>query len=607
MTIRVADWLLARLADEGIRHIFMLPGGGAMYLNDALACEPRVNAVPCHHEQAAAIAAEAAGRTGNAGNPGFGVTMVTTGPGATNAITPVAGAWIDSVPMLVLSGQAKRPDRLGGRPIRQGGVQEVDIVPIVSPITKYAVTLDDPQSVRVHLEKALHLMKTGRPGPVWIDVPLDVQAAPIDPATLPGWTPPADATAPMPDLAPVLTMLAEAKRPLILAGHGVRLAGAADAFRQLVDHLQVPAVLTWNALDLLPYDHPLNIGRPGVVAARAANFAVQNCDLLISIGARLDMIVTAYNPKGFARAARKVVVDVDANELADKAAMAIDQPLAMDAGDFIQTLLAAAIPGDTTDWRARCASWKARYTQNEGRVFPDSGPIGHAHFVEALSDAAPADALIATGSSGLAVEFFYAGFRNKPGQRTFLTSGLGAMGYGLPAAIGACLGNDRKPMLAVESDGSLQLNLQELATLTGLQLPICLFIMNNGGYASIRNTQRNYFNGRYVGSGPASGLFMPDLEKLAAVYGLPYLRIDDCAELAAALARAQALPRPCLIDVRLIPEESLQPKCAAIPRTDGSIISMPLEDMSPLLPLETLEAEMIVPLLPASLDAPRPA
>ncbi|MBN9694518.1 MAG: thiamine pyrophosphate-binding protein [Zoogloea sp.] len=606
MTIRVADWILRRLADEGIRHVFMLPGGGAMYLNDAVACDTRLAAVPCHHEQACAIAAEAAGRTGNAGNPGFGVTMVTTGPGATNAITPVAGAWIDSVPMLVLSGQAKRPDRLNGRPIRQGGVQEVDIVPLVRSITKYAVTLDDPQSVRLHLEQALHLMKSGRPGPVWIDVPLDVQAAPIDPDSLPGWAPTATKATTAPDLTAVRALLAQARRPLILAGHGVRLSGAAGAFRQLVDRLQVPTVLTWNALDLLPYDHPLNIGRPGVVAARAANFAVQNCDLLIAIGARLDMIVTAYNPKGFARAARKVVVDVDPNELANKLEMAIDQPLAMDAGAFIEALLDDAGTGDTADWRARCSSWKARYTQNEGRVFPASGPIGHAHFVEALSDAAPENTLIATGSSGLAVEFFYAGFRNKAGQRSFLTSGLGAMGYGLPAAIGACLGNDRQPMLAVESDGSLQLNLQELATLAGLKLPVCLFIMNNGGYASIRNTQRNYFEGRYVGSGPASGLLMPDLEKIADTYGLPFLRIDDCADLADALARAQALPRPCLIDVRLVADESLQPKCAAIPRADGSIVSMPLEDMSPLLPLETLKAEMLVPLLPASLEAPRP-
>jgi acetolactate synthase-1/2/3 large subunit len=606
MTIRAADWIIRRLADEGLRHVFLLPGGGAMHLNDALACEPRLTPIACHHEQAAAIAAEAYGRTGHPSNPGFGVAMVTTGPGATNAITPVAGAWIDSIPMLVISGQAKRPDRLNGRPIRQGGVQEVDIVPLVQSITKYAVTVTDPLRIRAHLEEALHLMKTGRPGPVWIDVPLDVQAAPIDPESLPGWqaTP---TEIPLPcDLTPVRALLTKAKRPLILAGHGVRLAGAADAFRELIDHLQIPTVLTWNALDLLPHEHPMNVGRPGVVAARAANFAVQNCDLLISIGARLDMIVTAYNPRGFARAATKVVVDVDPCELDNKLDMAIEHPLAMDAKVFIAELLKEAETGDAHDWRATCSRWKSKYTQNEGRTFPPAGPIGHAHFVEALSDAAPPGALIATGSSGLAVEFFYAGFRNKPGQRSFLTSGLGAMGYGLPAAIGACLGNERQAMLAVESDGSLQLNLQELATMASLHLPVCLFIMNNGGYASIRNTQRNYFEGRYVASGPDSGLHMPDLSKIADTYSLPYMRIDDAANLSSDLARAQALPRPCLIDVRLVPDESLQPKCAAIPRADGSIVSMPLEDMSPLLPLATLQAEMLVPLLPASLSAPRP-
>lgn len=607
MTIRVADWILRRLADEGLRHVFLLPGGGAMHLNDALACESRLTPIACHHEQAAAIAAEAYGRTGHPDNPGFGAAMVTTGPGATNAITPVAGAWIDSVPLFVLSGQAKRPDRINGRSIRQGGVQEVDIVPLVKSITKYAVTITDPTQVRAHVEEALYLMKTGRPGPVWLDVPLDVQAAPIDPESLPGWRTPESEKSASIDLGPVRDLLAKAKRPLILAGHGVRLAGAADAFRDLVDQLQVPTVLTWNALDLLPHEHPLNIGRPGVVAARAANFAVQNCDLLISIGARLDMIVTAYNPKGFARAATKVVVDVDASELVNKLDMAIEHPLAMDAKVFIADLLKQASTGELQEWQSTCLRWKSTYTQNEGRHFPSNGPIGHAHFVEALSEAAPPDVLIATGSSGLAIEFFYAGFRNKSGQRSFLTSGLGAMGYGLPAAIGACLGNNQQAMLAVESDGSLQLNLQELATLASLRLPICLFIMNNGGYASIRNTQRNYFEGRYVASGPESGLHMPDLAKVADTYSLPYMCIDDVTDLGAKLASAQALPRPCLIDVRLISDESLQPKCAAIPRPDGSIVSMPLEDMSPLLPLATLQAEMLVPLLPASLEAPRNA
>jgi acetolactate synthase-1/2/3 large subunit len=603
--MRVSDWIMQHLADTGLRHIFLLPGGGAMYLNDALACEKRLTPIPCHHEQACGIAAEAYGRTGHPDNPGFGVALVTTGPGATNIITPVAGAWIDSIPLLVISGGVKRTDRLAGRPLRQSGVQEVDIIPMVRGITKYAVTLDDPSQVRVHLETALREMRSGRPGPVWIEVPLDVQAAPIDPDTLPAPPDEVDAT-PAPDpaqLARILDLLAQAERPLILAGHGVRLAGAAEAFPKLVDRLQVPTVLTWNALDLLPYDHPLNIGRPGVVAARAANFAVQNCDLLIAIGARLDNIVTAYNPKGFARAAHKVVVDMDANELADKTVMAIDQPLAVDAGVFIHCLLADATPLNTADWRTLCADWKTRYTQNEGRVFPPSGPISHAHFIDALSDAAPKNTLIATGSSGLAVEFFYAGFRNKAGQRMFLTSGLGAMGYGLPAAIGACLGNGRHPMLAVESDGSLQLNLQELATLASLKLPICLFVMNNGGYASIRNTQRNYFDGRYLASGPSSGLTMPSLEKVADTYGLGFMRITDCANLTDALISAQTLPRPCLIEINLMSDESLQPKCAAIPRPDGSILSMPLEDMSPLLPIEVLQAEMAIPLQPASYEA----
>lgn len=609
MTIRVADWIMQRLVDEGIKHVFLLPGGGAMYLNDALACQTRLTPVPCHHEQACAIAAEASGRTGNKNNPGFGVAMVTTGPGATNAVTPVAGAWIDSVPLLIISGQAKRADRLNGRPLRQGGVQEVDIIPIVQSITKFAVTVEDPLAIRQHIEQALHLMKSGRPGPVWIDIPLDVQAAPIDVDALHPWVPPIEVAIDREsDLASIAALIEGATRPLILGGHGVRLAGAADAFRQLVDGLGIPAVLTWNALDLLPWDSPLNIGRPGVVATRAANFAVQNCDLLISIGCRLDNIVTGYNPAGFARAARKVVVDIDPNEL-NKLDMKIDHALAWDARAFIEALQVHARPGTPeryAGWRERCTAWKTRYTQNEGTLFPAQGPISHAHFVDALSDAAPAATLIATGSSGLAIEFFYAGFRNKFDQRTFLTSGLGSMGYGLPTAIGACLGNDRAPMLAVESDGSLQLNLQELATLVSQRLPVCLFIMNNGGYASIRNTQRNYFASRYVASGPESGLNMPGLYKLALAYGLAYMEISDCEDLGGQLARAQALPRPCIIDVRLIPEEALAPKCAAIIGADGSIVSMPLEDMSPLLPLSQLQAEMIVPLLPASLNVERP-
>ncbi|MDR0777706.1 MAG: thiamine pyrophosphate-binding protein [Azonexus sp.] len=599
--MRLADYLMARLADAGAEHVFLLPGGGAMHLNDALVCEKRLHPVPCHHEQACGIAAEAWGRVREL----FGVCLVTTGPGATNAVTPVAGAWIESLPLLVISGQVKRADRLNGRPLRQGGVQEVDIVPMVRSVTKYAVTVDDPQQIRFHLEKALYLMRDGRPGPVWLDIPLDVQAAQIDPAHLPAYIPPAATeTADLAAAAAeVVARLEQARRPLILAGHGVRIAGAAQDFAALAERLGVPVVTTWNALDLLPFDHPLNIGRPGVVAARAPNFAVQNCDLLIAIGSRLDNIITAYNPKGFARAAHKIAVDVDADEL-ERLAADVDQRIVADAGAFIRELAGRARPATCRPWLDRCQDWKRRYPADEGRVFPSSGPLSHYHFISALSACLPPDIIVSTGSSGLAVEVFYTAFRNKPGQRVFLTSGLGAMGYGLPAAIGACLAGGGQPMVAIESDGSLQLNLQELGTLQAQRLPITLIILNNGGYASIRNTQRNYFAGRFVGTGPEAGLLLPDLAAIAAAYALPYTRIDDAVNLPV-LRNALAGGGPQIIDVHLLPDETLTPKCAALPQADGSMLSMPLEDMSPLLPLEQLRAEMSIPLHPASLSAPR--
>lgn len=602
--MRVSDYLMSRLADAGIDHIFVLPGGGAMHLNDGLACEKRIRAVPCHHEQACGIAAEAWGRvTGK-----FGVAMVTTGPGATNVITPVAGAWIESVPLLVLSGQVKRADLLRDRPLRQGGVQEVNIVPLVRSITKYAVTLDDPQQVRFHLEQALHEMQSGRPGPVWLDVPLDVQATEIDPGQLSGFVPDATPAAiAQSSLEQVTQLLANARRPLLLAGHGVRIAGAASRFLALAERLGVPVATTWNAADLIPWDHPLHAGRPGVVALRSANFAVQNCDLLIAVGCRLDNVLTAYNPRGYARGARKVVVDVDPNEIA-KLDMEIAVPVVADAAAFIDALdkrVEGATLPDFSAWHARCRQWKQRYAIEKELGFAPSGSIGHFQFATALADAAPANTTIATGSSGLAVEAFYTVFRNKPGQRIFLTSGLGAMGYGLAAAIGACLASARRPTIAVESDGSLQLNLQELATLRALDLPICILVMNNRGYCSIRNTQRNYFHGRYLGTDPESGLWFPDLARVAATYDLPYLRIGDAADLADGLTRALALPRPCLVDVHLMPNETLAPKAAALPQPDGSMLSMPLEDMSPLLPLKQLQEEMLVPLLPQSLQAQR--
>lgn len=598
---RVADYIFSVLAELGVEQVFLLPGGGAMYLNDALACQAKLQAVPCHHEQACGIAAEANGRTSPAG---FGVALVTTGPGATNILTPFAGAWVESLPLLIISGQVKRQDRLNGRPLRQSGVQEVDVVAMVKPVSKYAATIEEPEQIRFQLEQALWHMREGRPGPVWLDVPLDVQAALIDSEKLSGYTPPPVAPRIGGDLPVLNQMLAAAERPLFLAGHGVRIAGAAHAFRLLAEQLNIPCVFTWNAADLLPWEHRLYVGRPGVVASRAANFAVQNCDLLIGIGCRLDNIITAYNPKGFAAHAKKVVVDVDRNEL-DRHQIPIALRIEADAADFFQAWLnSEPKPAESRNWQIRCRDWKLRYPPLDGREFGD-GAISHYQFVDALSEAIPENRLVITGSSGLAVEVFYTVFRNKPGQRMFLTSGLGAMGYGLPAVIGACLGAGRQATVGVESDGSLMLNLQELLTLKALNLPIILIVMNNQGYASIRNTQRNYFEGRYIATGPEAGILFPDLLRLCGSIDLPAMRIERSEELPAGLSLAMTQTGPFICEVRLQANETLSPKVAALPQQGGGMLSMPLEDMSPLLPLAVLEQEMEGRLTAASLAAKR--
>lgn len=594
---RVADYLMKRLVALGITDVFLLSGGGAMYLDDAIACEQGLKAIPCHHEQACGIAAEAYGRTNPAG---FGVAVVTTGPGATNILTPVAGAWIESLPLMVISGQVKRPDALNGRPLRQTGVQEVDIVSMVKPVTKYAVTIQKPEDARRCFEEAVWQMRSGRPGPVWLDVPLDIQAAPVNPETMVGFDPvPNQNNSQLIDkqITKVGDLLASAKRPLILAGHGVRIAGAADLLKQVAEKLGIPCVFTWNAADIMHWDHPLYVGRPGVVAARAPNFAVQNSDCLIAIGCRLDNIITAYNPKGFARHAKKIIVDIDQNEL-NRHEFSTELSIHADAKAFLESWMSTELRSASAwhDWRETCADWKRRYLPLEGKVFNEAGKMSHFQFAEVLSEAIPENRLVVTGSSGLAVEVFYTAFRNKKGQRMFLTSGLGSMGYGVPAAIGACVGAGRQPTVCVESDGSLMLNLQELVTLKQMNLPMTLVIMNNNGYASIRNTQRNYFSGRYIGSNPESGLLIPDFMALSRALGIKCTRVEDVKGMSASLFTDELH----IVEVMLEENEVLAPKVSALPQPDGSIISMPLEDMSPLLPRDVLRAEMLVPLDPAS-------
>lgn len=604
----VSDFIACYLADLGLKHIFLLPGGGAMHLNDAFAREPRISVVTCQHEQACAIAAESYGRTGALDNPGFGTALVTTGPGATNAITPVAGSWIDSIPLLIISGQVKTKDSLSGRSLRQGGVQEVDILSMVRGVTKYAASINCPESVRLHMDCAINHLKFGRPGPVWLEVPLDIQGSPLDLSSL---EPSKFHALPIIheslnlSVDRIITLLNSSNSPLILAGHGVRLSGASSIFSKLIDSIKVPVVTTWNALDLLPHDHPFYVGSPGVVALRPPNFAVQNCDLLLSIGCRLDNILTAYAPEKFAHNAQVISVDIDTNELS-KNSVVIDLPVCSDALSFIELFLQKIRNNtfDFSDWSSKCSMWKSKYPVDLSTLCDsNTSCISHYAFVDVLSDALSANLLIATGSSGLAIEVFYSTFRTKKGQRIFLTSGLGSMGYGLPSAIGACCGSDYQKTLALESDGSIMLNIQELATIVGYQLPIKIIIMDNGGYASIKNTQKNYFSSRFLSVDRESGLYIPDLQGICESFGLACSTTSDFSLLKDDLSKFISSSGPSVLIVKLLSDEILQPKVSSIPNPNGSMTSMPLEDMSPLLDISVLESEMNFPLNPESYTA----
>jgi acetolactate synthase I/II/III large subunit len=605
--VRGADFIASFLTEKGIRAVFLVPGGGNMFLVDAMGQAEGIDCIPNHHEQASVMAAECYARV----TEGIGVALVTSGPGATNAITGVGEAWAESAPLVVISGQVKRADLKGESGLRQKGPQEVDIVQMVKGVTKYAATILDPADIRYHLEKAFYLATIGRRGPVWIDVPLDIQGCLIDPDALRGFDPASEAAAVghsndgyvVDDAAGQLVdLINQAERPLFFIGHGVRLAGAGALCREMYEYFGVPVATTWNATDLIPADHPLSIGKPGAVGLRAPNFAVQNCDLLIAIGARLDNSVTAFNPANFGRAAKKVIVDVDPAELG-KFTHQIELKILADAKDFIKSLLLkrfALRKNDWSKWLEQCHGWKRRYALNDNKPFPERGEISHYHLISAFSRELSENQLIVTGGSGLAIEAFWATFVNKTGQRLITLSGLGSMGYGLPAVIGACIANGRKPCVGIESDGSLMMNLQELATFKGLNLPIKLFIINNNGYASIRNTQRNYFEGRYVATGPEAGLFIPDFVALAKAIGLPATSISDASDITSGIREVLAHDGPILCNVNVVQNEALWPKVTAAPQADGTMLSMPLEDMTPLLPRDELRAQMLVGLTPES-------
>jgi acetolactate synthase-1/2/3 large subunit len=596
MTIKLSDYVFKFVAQQGIKHVFMVAGGGAMHLNDSVGHCHGIDYICNLHEQAAAMAAETYAKL----NENLGVALVTTGPGSTNAITGTAGAWLDSTPCLFISGQVKRSDMIGDRGVRQMGVQELDIVSIVKPITKYAVTVMEPGAIRFHLEKAVYLARTGRPGPVWIDIPLDVQASQIDPTLLKGFSPPEIPLAPSKEelsdqVAITIDLLNAAERPVLLIGNGVRLAKARKEMQDLIQLLGVPVLLTWLAHDLLPESYDLLVGRPGPVAPRGSNFALQNSDLLLSIGARLDLVLTGYSHYRFARAAKKVMVDIDKNELR-KMETSIAVSICTDARHFIQEFLRQGnriIRRERTDWMAHCHEWKTKYPI----VLPEYRAqklVSTYVLADVLSNELQGDDVIVSGSSGAGIEIFLLVFRVKKGQRVLVTTALGAMGYGLPASIGACLASGRKRTILVDGDGSFQLNIQELETLARLNLPIKIFILNNQGYSSIRTSQIRYF-GRLTGADASSGLTLPDLGRVVMAYGLPFFQIKDQSHLVEEIQKVLNSPGPVICDVWLPPDEPRAPSLASAQKPDGSMVSKPLEDLWPFLDRQEFNSNMIIP------------
>ena len=599
--IKLSDYAIDFVAHAGVKHIFMLAGGGCMHLADSVGRAKDLEYVCCLHEQACAFAAEAYAEYTNH----LGAALVTTGPGGTNAVTGVAAAWIEGASCLFLSGQAKRADLIGTSGVRSMGPQEVDIVSIVRPITKYAKTILDPQSIRYELEKAVHFATHGRRGPVWLDIPLDVQATMLDESSLPGY-PSEEEPGTTPELqeqvAAAIDLLNQSQRPVLLLGSGVRTAAAAGLVKRLVETLKIPVLLTWKVVDLLAEENEYYAGRPGAIGQRGANFTQQNADCMMVLGSRLDLPQTAFSHENFARAASKVVVDIDATEIA-KLNMPIDVPVCADAAEFIAELLRQSgklTQKDRTCWVKRSREWQKQYPVVLPEYAATEGVVNVYTLMDALSEELSADDLLVPGSSGPCSDIFMQAFRVKAGQRVVNAPGLGAMGTGLPGSIGACLASGRRRTVCVNGDGGFQLNIQELETVNRLKLPIKYFVLCNGGYASIMTAQRTHFQGRYAGSEPSSHLTLPELVPVARAYGIRTVEIHDHSDLHEGIQEALNYDGPVVIAVHTAAEQAVAPRATSMMRADGSMVSRPMEEMWPLLDREEFLANMIVPPLEES-------
>ncbi|MDD6072590.1 MAG: thiamine pyrophosphate-binding protein [Clostridiales bacterium] len=596
MKIKIAKYIADFLVEKGVEDVFTVTGGGAMHLNDALGHAPGLHSIYNHHEQACAIAAEGYARlTGK-----LAAVCVTSGPGGTNAITGVLGGWLDSIPMFILSGQVKRETTLWATdvPLRQLGDQEYNIIDSVKPMTKYAVMITDPLEIRYHLEKAFYLATVGRGGPVWLDIPLDIQAAIVETEELKGFDSAAEGIKekeePVYDEAltsVILEKISEAKRPLIFAGTGIRLGNARKEFLALVDKLQIPVVTAWNAHDVLPTASPYFCGKPGTVGTRGGNFLVMNCDLLLVLGSRLNIRLISYNYRDFAKDAYKIVVDIDENEL-NKPTVTPDLPVHADVKDVMASLIKASYDGGIEAhkrWLGWAQELNQKYPAVQEEYKKEKQPMNPYAFLDVFFRKASEDEVIVCGNGSACVMTFQA-CRIKEGQRLFTNSGCAAMGYGFPAAIGAAIARKGRQVVCIDGDGSFQMNLQELQTVVYNHLNIKIIYLNNNGYHSIRQTQTNLFKGEpLVGVCDGNGLSFPDMQKIAYAYEIPYIKID-CLDMASRqLEDALHREGPMLIEAVLDPKQNFEPKLSSKVLPDGRIVSPALDDMFPFLDKEEYE------------------
>lgn len=610
MKQRLSDYVADFLVSKGISDCFMITGGGAMHLNDAIGHKEGIHCTYSHHEQASAIAAEAYARVNNK----IAALCVTTGPGGTNAITGVVGGWLDSVPMLIISGQVRYDTSArymeqftDGLPLRAVGDQEFDITKSVDCMCKYSAMIEDPKDIRYALEKAYYMAMTGRKGPSWIDIPVNYQGCMIETDELVGFDPRNEKFTETEKINPelidtILEKVCHAKRPVLYAGNGIRLSGGYAEFRKAVELLGIPVVTCWDSIDAIETAHPLYVGRGGIMGDRPGNFAVQNADLVLAVGNRLSIRQVGYNWKTWARAAEVIMVDIDPAEL-KKTTLHVELPVCGDAKDFLEqvvdklehTEMNPLFVGE--EWIKACQKWKEKYPVTQPKHWVEDSKYANVYaFVNYLSNNL-SDGNLTVVSNGSACVVGSHNYVIKKDARFLINSAIASMGYGLPAAIGACIAADCKETICLEGDGSIMMNLQELQTILTNQLPIKIFLINNQGYHSIRQTQTNLFGEHTkVGIGPESGdLGFPSYEKLALAFGYPYYAAHSNAEMKKVVDDTLKESGPVFCEVFVSPEQFFEPKSATKKLADGSLFSPPLEDLAPFLPEEELRDNMFIP------------